>query len=125
MQKIYAQALYDEGQKLSTPADAKALVERLAKHLKQAGREKLLPSILRELQHIEEKHAKLEPVVEVAHERDAAKALEEAKAHGIHASKAHVNHDLVTGWRASAGGKLIDKSGKQALVDLYQKITTP
>jgi F0F1-type ATP synthase delta subunit len=123
MQKLYAQALYTEAQK--SGADAKALVGNLVKHLKETGREKLLPHILKELAHIEAKHAKLEPIVEVAHQKDASHALEEAKAHGIHAAHAHVNHDLVTGWRASAGGKLIDHSGKQTLIDLYQKITTP
>jgi F0F1-type ATP synthase delta subunit len=123
MQKLYAQALYSEAQK--TGADAKVMVQRLAEHLKATGRAKLLPSILRELKRIDEKNTKFEPTIEVAHERDSAKALAAAAAQGIHATKAHVNHDLVTGWRASAGGKLIDHSGKQALVDLYQKITTP
>lgn len=123
MPEVYAQALYTEAHKEG--ADAKSLVENLAKHLKATGREKLLPSILRHLQRIEQKHAKLLPTVEVAHERDAEKALKEAGQHGIHASRAHVNHQLISGWRATEKGRLVDHSSKNALITLYRKIVTP
>lgn len=123
MNELYAQALYIEAHKEG--ADAKALVSRLVTHLKTRGREKLLPGILRALSKLDAKKATLEPLVEVAHHRNAERALKEAAAHGIHATKTHVNHDLITGWRASAHGKLIDQSGKDALVSLYRKIITP
>lgn len=122
MQKLYAHVLYTEAQKKG--ADARALVARLSKHLKETGREKLWPSILRELTKIEQQQAKLTPMVEVAHEKDSAHALKEAAAHGIQAQEAVVNKTLVTGWRATQGGKLVDRSGKSALVALYQRIIT-
>src|SRR6185312_9525306 len=99
MQKLYAQAVYAQAQKPG--ASAKQLVEKLVKHLKETGRAKLLPSILRELKRIEAKHEKLVPIVEVAHQKDGKKALEEARTHGIEAKEAVVNADLITGWRAS------------------------
>ncbi len=123
MAELYAQALYTEAHK--DGADAKALVQNLATHLKEHGREKLLPGILRALQKIEQKHAKLLPTVEVAHQDEAHHALEEAAKHGIHATRAHVNHDLISGWRATEKGKLIDNSSKQSLLTLYRKIITP
>ncbi len=122
MEKVYAQALFREAQKEG--ADAKTLVSRLAAHLERVGRRKLLPGILREFKRIGAQAEKLMPTVEVAHQKDAAQALTEAAAHGIHAAHAHVNHDLIHGWRASGNGKTVDASAKAALVRLYQNITT-
>ena len=70
MKNPYAQALYNAAQK--DGADAKDLVARLVKLLEKQGRSKLLPSILQDLQRIEARNAKVDSVVEVAHEKDSA-----------------------------------------------------
>jgi F0F1-type ATP synthase delta subunit len=121
MEKLYAKALYDLAHK--DGADQKKLVTQLTKHLEATGRTKLLSGILRELRVLAARNAKLAPSVEVASEKEAAKALAEAKKAGIDAAKAHVNHSLITGWRARSGGTLIDRSAKRSLVDLYRNVT--
>ena len=122
MKNLYAQAVYNAAQK--DGADAKKLVAQLVTYLKSNGREKLLPSILQDLRRLEEREAKLEPVVEVAHEKDAAHALKEAAAHGIHATKTHVNKTLIQGWRATGNGKLLDHSAKRSLIEIYRNAIT-
>jgi F0F1-type ATP synthase delta subunit len=122
MQNIYAQALYSASQKDS--ADPKKLVAQLVKYLQASGRSKLLPSILKDLERIEAREAKLAPVVEVAHENEAAAALKHAATLGIHTTKAQVNPALIQGWRATGNGKLYDQSAKRSLVELYRNVTT-
>ena len=118
MKNPYAQALYNAAQK--DGADAKDLVARLVKLLEKQGRSKLLPSILQDLQRIEARNAKVDSIIEVAHERDSAHALKEAAALGIHATKTHTNPTLIQGWRATAQGKLFDRSAKRSLIELYR-----
>jgi F0F1-type ATP synthase delta subunit len=119
MEKEYAQALFDLAQK--PQASPKDLVERLIKHLDETGRMKLLPHILREYRRIEARNEAFEDLLEVASEQEASAAAKEAGALGISASPV-VNPDLVTGWRARSGSRLVDRSGKRALVDLYRAI---
>lgn len=121
MDKLYAKALDELAHTEGAKADE--LVKRLRQHLAATGREKLLPGILRELKVLEARREKLAPSVEVASEHEAKAALSEAKAEGITASKAYVNHALIKGWRARMGGKLVDRSAKQGLIDLYRKVT--
>ncbi|MEK7602236.1 MAG: F0F1 ATP synthase subunit delta [Patescibacteria group bacterium] len=121
MEKLYAKALTQLAH--SEGADTKKLVEQLVKELTASGRTKLLPEILRELRVLEAKEAKRAPSVEVAHEKESTEALAEAKKLGIEVSKAHVNHALISGWRARSGGTLIDRSAKRGLIDLYRKVT--
>jgi len=120
MEKEYAIAL---SRQHAAGTDEKALVDGLVAHLKAAGRMKLLPGILRELRALMAQRAKLAPSVEAASEGEKAPALAAARAAGIDASEATVNPSLIRGWRARAGGTLVDRSAKQALVDLYQRIT--
>lgn len=102
---------------------AERAIEKLIVHLRSAGRIGLLPKLLRELKRTEARRETLAASVEVAHAKDADAALKEAAALGIVAKSAKVNHTLVTGWRARANGVLIDHSGKQALIDIYQHVT--
>jgi F0F1-type ATP synthase delta subunit len=120
--ETFAQALYSLAQK--DGADAKKLVTQLKTYLAESGRIKLLPSILQELRKIEAREAKLMPAVEVALEKDAAKALSEADAAGVHVAKATINPSLISGWRAMGNGKLYDNSAKRSLIEVYRKITT-
>lgn len=121
MEKLYAKAIDELSRK--DGAKARDLVAQLVQHLATVGRSKLLPGILRELKTLEVRRAKLAPLVEVASSAEAEHALAEAKKEGIEATKAHVNHSLVAGWRARSGGTLIDRSGKRGLIDLYHAVT--
>ncbi|HEY0979631.1 MAG TPA: F0F1 ATP synthase subunit delta [Candidatus Paceibacterota bacterium] len=120
MEKEYAQALMRQ---VASGADERTLVEGLVAHLKREGRMKLLPGILRELKALDARRAKLAPSVEVASDWEAAHAIAAARTMGIEAPAATVNPSLIKGWRARTGGTLVDRSAKQALVDLYQRIT--
>jgi hypothetical protein len=117
----YAEAIDAAARESESRADA--LVANLVKHLKAQGRIKLLPAILRELKAREARTKALAPRVEVAREKDAASALKAAHAEGIEAKEAAVNPALLSGWRGMRGGKLVDRSGKRALVELYRNIT--
>lgn len=121
MEKTYAQALYNALQKGSKEDE---LVSSLMQHLKAEGRLKLLPAILRELKTLQARTRTLGATLEVATESGKAAAFAEAKAEGIDAAEAVVNPELISGWRAREGGRLIDRSGKRALVDIYRRITS-
>jgi F0F1-type ATP synthase delta subunit len=118
MEILYAEIL-DRMQKAGDANAAEALIT----HLKARGRSKLLPSILREYQKKQALTKSIDGVLEVAHADDKASALKEASAAGITAEHAHVNHTLISGWRARKGSQLIDRSGKRNLIDLYRAIT--
>jgi len=96
------------------------VVKNLLAHLKEKGRLKLLPAILRALKLEEERGQTLGASVEVAREEDAKAALAEAKTLGIDAETAVVNPILLSGWRARKEGVLVDRSGKRALTDIYR-----
>ncbi|HUQ30328.1 MAG TPA: F0F1 ATP synthase subunit delta [Candidatus Paceibacterota bacterium] len=102
---------------------ADAAVTKLIAHLKSSGRMKMLPEIARELRKVAARRLALAAKVEVAHEKEVAQALKEAAEAGISARHAKVNHALIQGWRAREGGKLVDRSAKRALIDIYQKVT--
>ncbi len=109
-------ALADEqGEKAALRA-----VPELIAHLKSRGRMKQLSKIARELRRIAARRAFLVPRVEVANEKEEAHALREAAGEGITAARAFVNDSLIRGWRARAGGTLVDRSAKRALVDIYK-----
>ena len=120
MERAYAQAL---AQSLARGTDEAKLVEGLVSHLKEEGRIKLLPGIVRELKALQAKSAKLGASLEVASEGEKKGALEAARSAGIETDTVTVNPELIKGWRARSGSVLVDRSAKQALVDLYQKIT--
>jgi len=121
MEKQYAQALQNT---LDKGAKEDEVVSSLMKHLKAAGRVKLLPAILRELKALQARTQTLGATVEVALEKDKELALREAKELGIEATEVSVNPLLISGWRAREGGRLIDRSGKRSLVDIYRRITS-
>lgn len=119
MERVYAQAL--QHLLAADNADEKAIFEKFIAHLKTAGRLKLLPKIKLEL---ERALARADVAkVEVAHKDEAAHALAAAEREGIRADHAEVNPSLVSGWRARKGSQLVDRSGKQALIELYRRIT--
>ena len=120
MEREYAQALSGS---LARGTDEAKLVDGLVKHLKEEGRMKLLPGIVRELKRLQTEASKLAPSLEIATEADRAASMQAAKDAGIETVDVTVNPSLIKGWRARSGSVLVDRSAKQALVDLYQKIT--
>ena len=104
-------------------AVADVAVKKLIMHLKSSGRMNMLPKIARELHKVAARRVALSPRVEVASQKEAASALVAAAAEGIVAKHAEVNPSLIRGWRAQAGGKLVDHSAKRALTQIYQKVT--
>ncbi len=104
-------------------AVSRVAVEKLVAHLRSAGRLKILPSIVHELRKVKARREALRARVEVAHDKDAPDALLKAKEMGVVAKHAQVNPALVSGWRASGGGMLVDLSGKRALIDIYKNAT--
>lgn len=102
---------------------ADAAVTKLIMHMQHSGHVNMLPEIAHELRKIAARRQALAPRVEVAHEKDSVEALRAANELGINATKAQVNHSLIRGWRARADGKLIDRSAKNALIQIYQKVT--
>ncbi len=122
MEREYAQAL---ARLSSLPnADEAKLVAQLVAHLKASGRMKLLPRIARELAMLKARTKTVADRLEVASEGERAEALKEAKLEDIDPSDVIINPSLIRGWRAMAGGRLTDRSSKQALFDIYKKITT-
>src|SRR5438105_14491042 len=75
MEKEYAQALFDLSRK--PKADAKEIVEKLVQHLKETGRQKLLPRILRELKRIESRAQVFDESLEVASEAETKQSESE------------------------------------------------
>lgn len=120
MEKEYALAL---SRSIKEGTDETILVAGLMKHLKAEGRTKLLGGILRELKAVQAKSEKLSSVIEVASPEEVPAALEAAKSAGIVVGETVINPSLIKGWRIRSEGTLTDRSAKQALVDLYQKIT--
>jgi len=102
---------------------ADTAVTRLIAHLKSSGRMNMLPKIVRELRKVAARRQALSPRIEVAHAADSESALSAAREFGIGAERTQVNKSLVRGWRAQGGGKLVDRSAKSALIQIYQKVT--
>jgi len=121
MEKAYAQAIHSA---LMKGADEAELVASLKKHLAEAGRLKLLPAIARELRTLNARTRTMGASLEVATEALKEEALKEAKELGIESPAVFVNPDLVSGWRLRESGRLIDRSGKRALIDIYRRITS-
>ena len=121
MKKLYAQALHrvkDKG------VDEETLITNLMKHLKEKGREKLLPGILRELKVLKEQQKYQKGMIEVARESEKAHATEAAKSAGITTNDIRINPSLIRGWCARSGSTLVDRSAKRSLIDLYERIVT-
>lgn len=102
---------------------ADAAITKFIAHLKSAGRMKMLPRIVHELRKIASRRVALMPTVEVAQEGESAAALVAAASEGIVAEHASINPSLIRGWRARGNGKLVDRSAKHALIQIYQKVT--
>lgn len=103
-------------------AAADVAVTKLIAHLKSSGRMNMLPKIAHELRRVCARRRAIAPRVEVAHKKEEAAALRAAAELGIVAKTVEVNPALIHGWRARGGGRLIDRSAKHALAQIYQKV---
>jgi F0F1-type ATP synthase delta subunit len=117
MEKSYAKAI---DSLLASGMKEEDVVKKLLAHLRESGRMKLLPQLLRELETQAKRKQGREPMLEVASESEVKAAEKEAGTD----VKASVNPDLISGWRLTTADTLIDRSGKRALIDLYRKVTT-
>jgi hypothetical protein len=77
--------------------------QKLRDHLARTGRLKLLPRVLAELKREALRSRKLAERKETAEE----------------------NPSLISGWRGIEDGVLTDRTGKRALIDMYQRIISP
>lgn len=119
MQKAYAKAL---DSLLASGMTEEEAFNKLLAHLKESGRMKLLPQLLRELKTQAKRKQAREPMLEVASSAEVKDAEASANKEGS-TLKASVNPDLISGWRLTTADMLIDRSGKRALIDLYRKVT--
>ena len=99
-------------------------VKKLIVHLKSIGQIRMLSKVAHELKKVQARKNALAPLVEVAHKKESAAALKAAAKEGIKAPKAIVNTSLIAGYRARGAGKLIDRSAKAALIEIYQNVTS-
>lgn len=121
MHKDYAIAVHQA--RMREGATDESVVAGLVRHLKETGRMKLLPGIVRELKKLEARAEKHAAILEVASERETSAAEAALKEAGITPQHTIVNTSLIRGWRVRAHGTLIDRSAKQSLIDIYQNIT--
>ncbi len=104
----------------STAADE--AVRKIIAHLRASGRIQMLPQIVRELKKVVARRVAVAPKLEVAHEHETVRAIAAAAEAGIIVEKATINRSLIKGWRAQSNGKLVDRSTKCALIDIYKKV---
>lgn len=119
MNTLYAKALQRVSEK---GVDDTTLISNLMKHLREKGREKLLPGILRELKILKEQEKYKKGVLEVARESEKKSAQEAVEKAGITTDDIRINPSLIRGWRARSGSTLVDRSAKRSLIDLYERI---
>ena len=114
--------LLEAAAELEDKAVSDAAVTKLIRHLKSAGRMKMLSQIVRELRKVAARRHALRPKVEVAHKREESSALRAAALDGIIVRHAIVNPSLIRGWRARKSDMLVDHSAKSALIRIYQNV---
>jgi F0F1-type ATP synthase delta subunit len=128
MPREYAQALFETIQSAQGAKETTAFVDRLVELLKCAGKVKLLPSILREYERLENKHKHERPVLTIARNSDATSAKKTAHEQfkDVLSDDALVQVDdtLIGGWRLSSRNVLVDRSYKAALLKLYRSIVS-
>lgn len=122
----YAHALYRSTKELTTKKEIVARVESLVDVLRTEGKMKALPGIVREYERIQASHSAGNPTLTVAKEADTKRALAELKKH-LENKKADtqvvIDETLIGGWRYSDKDTLLDTSYKNALLELYRRIT--
>jgi F0F1-type ATP synthase delta subunit len=125
----YAEALYRAAHAHNVVAHG-TLVERFVALLTGRGHARLLPSVVREYEKIvHERSSSEETHVRVARASDTEKYKKQIE-HDLTALNAHgrptnvtVDESVVGGYSLEANGTRIDRTYKQALVELYSSLT--
>jgi F0F1-type ATP synthase delta subunit len=125
----YAEALYRAAHAHNAAPPA-VLIDRFVELLAERGHTALLPTVVREYEKIlHERSSNDEVHVRVARreDRDAydARITADLTALGAHDRPVHVSVDetVIGGYAVEANGTRIDRTYKQALVELYSSLT--
>ncbi len=89
--------------------------------LKRRGMLNILPKVLLQLQHIEDRASTCKPSLSVAKEADYKSALKEFGANEADVTK-NIDNTLIGGYKLEKDGKLTDTSYKRQLLDIFYKI---
>lgn len=117
----YAQALSTLTERSAQESDK--YVDNLLKHLKKTGRMKLLPHIYTALLVDQKRREEARAVIEIATEKDRARAVAKATAlPGLKDVRVVERPELLRGWRIRTKDMLIDSSAKNNLLQMYYKI---
>jgi len=123
----YAHALSHSLANVTEKQDALDRVDSLVYSLRESGKLKALPAILKEYERIEAKKTSVKPTIEVASEKDKDNALQELM-EKLNATPKNivveVKDNLIGGWRYTDKDTIIDESYRAALLKLYRNITT-
>jgi F0F1-type ATP synthase delta subunit len=126
----YAEALY-EATTGAEEATQDRLIANLMRILEEQGHRKLLPSILREYEHLVTRRLVRErAVLRVARSDDREKLAEaisrDTERIGVDPAQCvtHIDESVVGGYAIEANGKRIDRTHKRALLELYTKLVT-
>lgn len=121
---LYARALLKAAENKDASAQ-ETLVKFLQEILALKGHQSLLPHILREYIKLQgEMHRKKSVIIRVAHEKEKARAIEEARRELHVAAEAEevIDESLVGGFVIESGEMLVDRSFRRALHDLYKRL---
>ena len=122
----YAHALHNALKKASTKNEATSHVDALVATLKDSGKLKALPAILREYQRIQLRKNAQKPTLTLSakeKESEALKELEQKLGEKVSDVAIATDENLVGGWRYVHHDTLIDASYKTALLELYRRVT--
>jgi len=116
----YAQALYNS---LRVSKNKSETVDEFISILRNHGKMKALPTILKEIERLYAKEYSKEPILYIAKKEYEATALKLLKEKISTDPIVKVNDFLIGGWRFVGANMLIDNSYKAALLKLYKQIT--
>lgn len=123
--QMYAHALY-RATRGKDEATQRAYTESLVTVLKKRGHESLLPAILASFTRATEKKG-VKTVITVAREEDAAEAQRVLEEYATEFDTAQhevaVDDTIIGGYVIRGNDKILDRSFKSALLNLYQKVT--
>ncbi|MAJ97086.1 hypothetical protein CL644_02220 [bacterium] len=123
----YAHALHNARKKASTKDEAANYVDALVATLKESGKLKALPAILREYQRIQVRKNAQKPILTLStkeEEDEALKELEQRLGDKVGDVAIATDENLVGRWRYVNHDTLLDTSYKAALLELYRRVTT-
>jgi len=123
----YAQALENSLEGVTSEAQATERVNALVTVLKNAGKLKALPAILREFKRMQLRKTAQRATLTIAHKDTEQVARAELAARLTEKTVGDISiaidENLIGGWRYVDHDTLVDTSYKAGLLELYRKIT--